>query len=108
MAAFVWRGGEEVGVEEVPWPARENGRAVVAVAYAGVCGTDLHLCAGEHPRAQRPRVLGAEVVGPCAHGAAGLAAGRGVAVEPLRSWGRCRPCRSGRAHVCERLRLMGI
>jgi (R,R)-butanediol dehydrogenase / meso-butanediol dehydrogenase / diacetyl reductase len=95
-------------VQEVERPQAGDGWAVVDVAYAGICGTDLHICAGEHPRAQAPLVLGHEFVGTLAGDAAGLPAGRRVAVEPLLNCGECTPCRTGRAHVCERLRLIGI
>jgi len=108
MAAFVWRGGAEVAVEEVPRPAPPEGWALVDVDFAGICGTDLHICAGEHPRAQAPLVLGHEVVGRLRGAAGGLPDGAPVAVEPLLSCGTCPPCRAGRPHVCERLRLIGI
>jgi 2-desacetyl-2-hydroxyethyl bacteriochlorophyllide A dehydrogenase len=81
---------------------------VVDVAYAGICGTDLHICAGEHPRAEAPLVLGHEFVGRLTVDAGGLAAGQPVAVEPLLNCGHCTPCRTGRSHVCEQLRLIGI
>lgn len=108
MAAFVWRGGEDVAVEEVPRPSAAEGWALVDVAFAGICGTDLHICAGEHPRAKAPLVIGHEFVGILHANADGLAAGTPVAVEPLLNCGRCTPCRTGRSHVCERLRLIGI
>jgi (R,R)-butanediol dehydrogenase / meso-butanediol dehydrogenase / diacetyl reductase len=108
MAAFVWRGGDDVAVEEVPRPEGGDGWAVVDVAYAGICGTDLHICAGEHPRAEAPLVLGHEFVGHLASDAGGLAAGQSVAVEPLLNCGHCTPCRTGRSHICEQLRLIGI
>ena len=108
MAAFVWQGGEDVAVEEVPRPGARDGWAIVDVAFAGICGTDLHICAGEHPRAEAPLVLGHEFVGTLRSDADGLAAGQGVAVEPLLNCGGCTPCRTGRSHVCERLRLIGI
>jgi len=108
MAALVWHGPGEVAVEEVPRPRPEPGWAVVDVAYAGVCGTDLHIWAGEHPRARAPLVLGHELVGTLAEPAGELPAGAPVAVEPLLSCGRCAPCRAGHPHVCERLRLIGI
>lgn len=108
MAALVWRGGEEVAVEEVPRPGARDGWALVDVAFAGICGTDLHICAGEHPRAEAPLVIGHEFVGTLREGAGGFSAGQPVAVEPLLSCGECTPCRTGRSHVCERLRLIGI
>ncbi len=97
MAAFVWQGGNEV----VPWPHPEMGWALVDVAFAGICGTDLHICAGEHPRAEAPLVLRHEFVGTLHTDADGFAAGQPVAVEPLLNCGKCTPCRSGRSHVCE-------
>jgi (R,R)-butanediol dehydrogenase / meso-butanediol dehydrogenase / diacetyl reductase len=108
MAALVWQGGHDVAVEEVPRPTGGDGWAVVDVAYAGICGTDLHICAGEHPRAQAPLVLGHEFVGRLAEDAGGFAAGQPVAVEPLLNCGHCTPCRTGRTHICEQLRLIGI
>lgn len=108
MAAFVWRGGDEVAVEEVPRPRAKRGWTLVDVAFAGICGTDLHICAGEHPRAEAPLVLGHEFVGTLHADTDGLAAGQPVAVEPLLNCGECTPCRTGRSHVCERLRLIGI
>jgi 2-desacetyl-2-hydroxyethyl bacteriochlorophyllide A dehydrogenase len=100
MAAFVWH-GDGVAVDEVPRPEPDAGWALVDVAFAGICGTDLHICAGEHPRARAPLILGHEFVGT-------LDDGRPVAVEPLLNCGECPPCRTGRTHVCERLRLIGI
>lgn len=108
MSAFVWQGDSEVTVEEVPRPRAEQGWTLVDVAFAGICGTDLHICAGEHPRAEAPLILGHEFVGTLQTDTDGFAAGQPVAVEPLLSCGECVPCHSGRPHVCVRLRLIGI
>ena len=108
MAAFVWRGGNAVAVEEMPRPRATEGWAMVDVAFAGICGTDLHICAGEHPRAKAPLILGHEFVGTLRTNTDAFAVGQPVAVEPLLNCGRCTPCRTGRSHVCERLRLIGI
>jgi len=108
MLAVVWEGGHDVATREVERPRPQPGWTVVDTAFAGICGTDLHICAGEHPRAQAPLVLGHELVGTLQAPAAGLPAGQPVAVEPLLNCGRCLPCRTGRTHVCERLRLIGI
>lgn len=108
MQALVWRGPGEAGVEQVERPQAVEGWAVVDVAYAGICGTDLHICAGEHPRAQAPLIIGHELVGRVSEDTNGMHAGAPVAVEPLLSCGRCQPCRGGTPHICQRLRLLGI
>lgn len=108
MSAFVWQGNGEVAVEEVPRPSAERGWTLVDVAFAGICGTDLHICAGEHPRAEAPLVLGHEFVGTLRTDIDGFAAGQPVAIEPLLSCGGCVPCQTGRPHVCVQLRLIGI
>lgn len=108
MAAFVWRGGEEIAIEDVSRPEPPDGWALVDVAYGGICGTDLHICAGEHPRAQAPLVIGHEFVGTLSDGTDGFEVGQPVTVEPLLTCGECTPCRTGRSHVCENLRLIGI
>jgi (R,R)-butanediol dehydrogenase/meso-butanediol dehydrogenase/diacetyl reductase len=108
MRALVWEGGSRVTVAERPRPAAGDGMVLVDVAYCGLCGTDLHICAGEHPRARPGIVLGHEISGRLHAGAGGLAAGAKVVVDPLLSCGTCRPCRSGRPHTCADLRLLGI
>ena len=108
MRALVWEGGTQVMVAERPRPAAGDGTVLVDVAYCGLCGTDLHICAGEHPRARPGIVLGHEISGRLHAAAGGLAAGAKVVVDPLVSCGTCRPCRSGRPHTCANLRLLGI
>lgn len=108
MQALVWRGTDQLDVEELPVPPERDGWAVVDVSHAGVCGTDLHIWAGEHPRATAPLTLGHEFVGRLARDGHGLRAGTPVAVEPLIACGTCTPCRRGNAHICNELRLLGI
>jgi len=108
MRALVWEGGSQVAVAERPRPAAGDGTVLVDVAYCGLCGTDLHICAGEHPRARPGIVLGHEISGRLHAAAGGLAAGAKVVVDPLVSCGTCRPCRGGRPHTCANLRLLGI
>ncbi len=108
MEALVWEGGHDVAVRTVPKPAPAEGWALVDVAYGGLCGTDLHITAGEHPRARPGLVLGHELAGRVAADVDGFAAGDPVTVEPLLSCGICPPCRGGQPHVCRTLRLIGI
>jgi (R,R)-butanediol dehydrogenase/meso-butanediol dehydrogenase/diacetyl reductase len=108
MEALVWEGAGVVEAADVERPAVGDGMAIIDVAYSGICGTDLHIVAGEHPRAQPGLVLGHEFAGRLRHDVDGLAAGTPVTVEPLLWCGRCRACRAGRRHVCDRLRMIGI
>jgi len=108
MRALVWAGGTDVAVEERPRPRAGDGQVLVDVAYCGLCGTDLHICAGEHPRAEPGIVLGHELSGRLHTGAGELVAGTKVVVDPLLPCGACRPCRGGRPHTCANLRLLGI
>jgi (R,R)-butanediol dehydrogenase/meso-butanediol dehydrogenase/diacetyl reductase len=108
MRALAWPGGDGAAVIEVPAPAAREGWVLVDVAYCGLCGTDLHICAGDHPRAEPGIVLGHEFSGRVAADANGLAAGTKVVVNPLLPCGRCATCLGGRPHTCENLRLIGI
>jgi threonine dehydrogenase-like Zn-dependent dehydrogenase len=108
MSALVWAGGRQVTVERRPRPTAADGQVLVDVAYCGLCGTDLHICAGEHPRARPGIVLGHELSGRLATATGGLAAGTKVVVDPLVPCGACPTCRGGRPHTCANLRLVGI
>ena len=108
MRALTWQGGDRVAVVDVKPPEPGPGWALVDVAYVGLCGTDLHIGRGEHPRAQPGIVIGHEVVGRLREPARGWPAGTAVMVNPLLSCADCRSCRNGRAHVCDRLGLLGI
>ena len=108
MRALAWQGGDRVQVVDAEPPEPRPGWVHVDVAYAGLCGTDLHICQGEHPRARPGVILGHEVVGRLRGPARGWPAGTAVMVNPLLACHDCRSCRNGRAHVCERLGLLGI
>jgi len=106
--ALVWEGGRDVAVREVPRPQPRPGWVVVDVAYTGICGSDLHICAGEHVRAKPGAVIGHEFVGRLAEPVGELPAGQKVFVNPMVHCERCDACRRGLAHVCERLTAVGV
>jgi len=112
MLAGVYLGKETMRVQDWPAPKLDAGEVLVRVRYAGICGTDLLIHSGKHPRVIPPRVLGHEIFGSVAEAQApadsAWKAGARVAVYPLISCGRCAPCREGNAHVCEKLGLIGI
>jgi (R,R)-butanediol dehydrogenase/meso-butanediol dehydrogenase/diacetyl reductase len=119
MLAAVYEGAGRIAIERSPPPELPPGWALVRVSHVGICGTDLAILGGQHPRAKPPLIMGHEVSGrlveaveqtnAAADGAATrLEAGTAVAVEPLVTCGACSACRSGNAHVCRTLRLFGI
>lgn len=116
MNALVWEDVNTVELRRKPVPEPQPGEALLRIHNAGICGSDLGVYAGVHPRAQAPLVMGHEFSGevvrtnPRAGDEIGAAfsAGDRVVVEPLISCGHCRACRSGNAYVCENLALYGI
>src|SRR5450631_3795345 len=109
MKAAIWTATDQVEVTDLPMPEVPEGWALVKVAYNGICGTDLAILGGKHPRATAPLVMGHEISGWVERaGATGPAAGSLVVVEPLISCGQCRSCKNGLTHVCRRLGLYGI
>ncbi len=109
MRAALWTGPGEVEVTTVPRPDVPKGWALVRIAYNGICGTDLSIFHGKHPRATAPLIMGHEMAGWVeTAGASGPPAGTLVTVEPLISCGQCKACRDGHQHVCRNLGLYGI
>lgn len=103
--ALVLTGIDQFAVE-LREPAEPTGDQVaVDVGWVGLCGTDLHIAEGSHPRARVPLVLGHELVGRVV---TGPLAGRTVVVDPLLACGTCSACQLGQRHVCANLRLIGI
>lgn len=109
MRAIIYEGENQIAVKEVPTPQPKEGWALVKVSHAGICGTDVNIYSGFHPRAAAPLVMGHEFSGTLeSDGVPGVAKGMRVTVYPLLSCGRCMPCQEGNAHVCNTLGLLGI
>jgi 2-desacetyl-2-hydroxyethyl bacteriochlorophyllide A dehydrogenase len=105
MRALVVREPGRHAVEELPEPDPGPGEVLVAVAAAGICGSDLELVDGRRPAAyvRYPVVPGHEWAGRVVRagpGVDGLAPGDPVVAEGLRSCGRCARCAEGRTNLC--------
>lgn len=109
MKASLWTGPEQIEVRQIPRPTPRPGEAVVRVAYGGICGTDLMIYLGKHPRAKAPLVMCHEFVGTIADSGGGpFAPDTPIAINPLLTCGVCYACRNGIPHVCAKLGLVGI
>lgn len=86
--ALVAHAKDDVRVETLPEPAPTADEAVVAIAYGGICGSDLHYWlhgAAGQSILREPMVLGHEIVGTVLASAAdgsGPSIGTRVAVHP--------------------------
>lgn len=93
-------------------PAPAADEVQIAVAYTGICGTDLTISKGAMDgRVTSPWPIGHEMSGTIAEigsGVDGWAIGDKVTVMPLDWCGTCPACRSGNAHICHALNFVGI
>ncbi len=108
MKAILYEGAGKIAFKDVPEPEVKEGWGLIKVSYAGICGTDLNIYAGTHPRAKAPLIIGHEFSGTMVNDYPNLPRGTRVTVYPLLSCGHCEPCKTGNAHVCNTLKLLGI
>ena len=111
MEAAVYVDKGKVVIREVPILQPGQGEALIKVEYAGICGTDLTIVSGNHPRAKPPLIIGHELSGEVVEigeEKAEIKVGDKVTVRPLLSCGKCYACQMGWDHVCQYLRLLGI
>jgi threonine 3-dehydrogenase len=99
-----------------PEPIPGPGEIRIRILAAGLCGTDLEVYDWSPPiaavmGASLPRVIGHEFAGRVEELGSGVdpeLSGTRVAVESHHACGSCANCRTGRGHVCERLRYVGF
>ncbi len=100
---------------EVQIPSPREDEVLVRVHGASICGTDLHIYEWNEWADKRiphlPMTFGHEVAGTVE--AVGeevhhLKPGEFVAAETHIACGHCSTCQTGRAHICENLRILGV
>lgn len=100
MRAMVYTRPNVVEMQDVGFPAADDGEVLVTVANVGICGSELHGIANTEFRVP-PLIMGHEFAGTTADG-------RRVVVNPLLSCGHCDHCMAGRDHLCRTRRIVGI
>src|SRR4051812_7798651 len=112
MRAATYVGDQSFVVEERDARPPGPGEVQIAVAYVGICGTDLHIKHGAmDARVTLPAVIGHEMSGTVAavgDGVTDWRPGDHVTVMPLDWCGACAACRAGHQHVCQNLVFVGI
>jgi len=100
--------------QEVPVPVPGPQDVIVKVTKAGICGTDRGIFEWgpwARSRVKIGIVIGHEVMGTVAAiggGVSSIQVGQRVSVEGHIGCGVCQACRTGNAHVCDRVRIIGI
>jgi threonine 3-dehydrogenase len=101
-------------MREVPVPQIGPTDVLIAVETASVCGTDLHIYHWDEwaqNRIKPPYTPGHEFCGTIAavgELVQGLAAGDFVSAEMHIACGHCLQCRTGQAHVCQFVKILGV
>ncbi|THV29573.1 zinc-dependent alcohol dehydrogenase [Glycomyces paridis] len=112
MLAAHYAGNRTMTVEEAEPTPPGPGEVQIAVAYTGICGTDLHILNGHmDARVNTPAVIGHEMSGTVAalgDGVEGWSLDDPVTVMPLAWDGTCPACLAGNAHICQNLDFVGI
>jgi len=102
MKALVFRGPNDIRIEDVPKPEPGPGEVVVKVTLSTICGTDIHILSGGYP--VRPGlIIGHEFVGridSLGAGVTGFAPGDRVAVGAITPCGQCFYCQNGKSSQC--------
>lgn len=112
MLSANYVGERTIDIREVEAAPPGPGEVQIAVAFAGICGTDLHIFHGSmDQRVTTPATIGHEMSGRIAivgDGVEGWHVGDPVTVMPLAWDGTCPACLAGNQHVCQNLDFIGI
>jgi threonine 3-dehydrogenase len=99
---------------EVDSPEVRPGEVLIRVKRVGLCGTDLHIYHWDswaQGRIHPPRIIGHEfagVVEETGAGVTGFQRGEKVTAEGHIACGACFQCRTGLAHICQNVKIIGV
>jgi len=101
LRAALVTGREQLELVEFPTPEPTTGKAVVEIAYCGICGTDLHAWQSGTP--YNPAICGHEWSGVVSAAGADVSIKEGdrVAIGIASACGQCRSCQLGDSDHCE-------
>jgi L-gulonate 5-dehydrogenase len=111
MKAFQVKAVQNYALAEVQSPVIAPDEVLIRTAFAGICGSDMHIIHGQNPFVQFPRITGHEYSGTVAavgDAVQSVQVGDRVCVDPVVSCGHCYACRIGRSNVCSQLQVIGV
>src|SRR5215470_3396467 len=101
-------------IREVPKPKFGPSDVLVKVKMASICGTDLHIYNWDQWAQRRihpPLIPGHEfcgVVVACGSESTSVKEGDFVSAEMHVACGKCLQCRTGEAHICQHVKIIGV
>ena len=110
MKAVRYHGIQDVRFETIPEPTFGDDEVLVKVAYAGICGSDLHIYNKEMFIQNIPETMGHEFSGTVlktGKNIKGVKPGDKVTANPMVTCGECIACRTGYRGSCESLGFIG-
>jgi len=111
MLRATMTGPGKIEFGELPTPAFGPDDVLLRIRRIGVCGSDVHVYHGKHPYTSYPVVQGHEFCGEVAEAGCHVQSfqpGDLVTAPPQIVCGQCLPCREGRYHICEALKVIGF
>jgi len=112
MLTAAYSGKHTMTVAEVDAAPPQPDEVQIAVAYVGLCGTDLHIYHGHmDARVDTPAVIGHEMSGTIIEVGDDVkdwSVGDQVTVMPLDWDDTCSACLAGHQHICQNLDFIGI
>lgn len=109
MKALIIEAPNQISVREVPRPVPADDELLIRVAAAGFCGSDIHICKGEHI-ANYPVIPGHEfsgIVEECGKNVVHFKKGDRVTADPNIFCENCAACKSNHQIHCEQLQVLG-
>ena len=110
MKTARYYGIEDIRYEELPVPNCGEKDVLIKVAYAGICGSDLHIYKKGMFIQNIPETMGHEFSGTVIKTGSkvhSLQAGDRVTANPMVTCGNCIACRTGHRGSCETLGFIG-
>ena len=114
-AAYKAKREKGIEIRDVPVPKISSNEVMVKVKKAAVCGTDIHLyewndwC--ENVKAKNPMIIGHEFCGEVIEVGKlvnSIQKGDLVAAETHIPCGQCNMCRTGKQHICQNMKIIGV